>query len=74
MLAAVRRQTYPSSAVHVEITPEPTPDEREALVRGLEGLLAGRGSTVPPAYRSPWREAGIREALGAFKAAREYEP
>ena len=48
----------------VEITPAPTPDEREALLRGLERLLAGGLRSLPSAYRSAWRDAGLREAVG----------
>jgi hypothetical protein len=54
-------------AVDVEITPEPTPEERDALLQGLEGLLRG-GARLPAAYRSAWRAAGIREATGADAA------
>jgi hypothetical protein len=42
-----------------EIRPEPTPVERAAILAALERLLAAG----PPAYRSAWREAGIRENL-----------
>ena len=42
-----------------EITPEPTPPEREALTKALERLLAD--DVLPPAYRSAWRALGIRE-------------
>jgi hypothetical protein len=41
----------------LEITPEPSPEEREALLRVL---AAEDGATAPP---SPWWAAGIREAL-----------
>ncbi|MEX0674028.1 MAG: hypothetical protein WD981_04975 [Gaiellaceae bacterium] len=40
-----------------EIVPEPSDDEREALLAALaagDELLAR-----PPAYRSPWRLAGL---------------
>ena len=39
----------------VEITPEPTPEEREALLRAL---AARKGEVVPA-----WWLAGIREAV-----------
>jgi hypothetical protein len=42
--------------VTVEISPEPTPEEREALLRAL-GQLSG-GEDAP----DPWWLAGIREA------------
>jgi hypothetical protein len=73
VLAGAGRQTYASCAVELEITPQPTAKEREALVRGLERLLAGQEPTVPPAYRSPWREAGIREAARAAHEVRRTE-
>jgi hypothetical protein len=43
--------------VPLEITPEPTPEEREVLVRALAAL---DGRSDGP---SPWWRAGIREAL-----------
>lgn len=53
-----------------EITPEPSPEEREALDAALERLLAGEAT--PPAYASAWREAGIRENVdgGDYATAR----
>ena len=39
----------------VEISPEPTPEEREALLRALAAFEV-------PAAGSAWWEAGIREA------------
>ena len=49
-----------------EIRPEPTPAEREALIAALERLLAYEGGLpeVPAAYRSKWRQAGLRESVG----------
>jgi hypothetical protein len=45
--------------MEVEITPEPSPDERRALLASVESLSAAPG---PPAvYRSGWRERGIVE-------------
>jgi hypothetical protein len=43
------------------ITPEPTPEERTAILAALD-RLAKNG--VPAAYRSAWREEGIRENSG----------
>jgi hypothetical protein len=43
--------------VGVAITPEPTPEEREAL---LAALAARDGDSAGP---SAWWEAGIREAV-----------
>lgn len=53
-------------AVELEIEPEPTPPEREAISRAIERLLA---RTVPAAYRSGWRDAGIAENIEAGKTA-----
>lgn len=44
-----------------QIRPEPEPDERAAILAALERLLSE--DSRPPAYRSTWREAGIRENL-----------
>jgi hypothetical protein len=56
----------------VEITPEPSPEERRALLASLEGLRAA--PRQPAAYRSRWREEGIVEntqaAVGYDAAAR----
>lgn len=43
--------------MELEIRPEP--DEREALAAAARILLSADGK--PPAYRSAWRESGIRE-------------
>jgi hypothetical protein len=43
--------------VELEITPEP--DEREPLLAAARLLLSADGK--PSAYRSAWREWGIRE-------------
>ncbi len=43
--------------MELEITPEP--DEREPLLAAAWLLLSADGK--PPAYRSAWRESGIRE-------------
>jgi hypothetical protein len=43
--------------VEVVIEPEPEPDEQKALTLALARLL--EGETLPPAYRSAWRRAGI---------------
>ena len=45
-----------------EITPKPSPAEREALAAALQKLLSGE--VVPRAYLSAWRNAGIRENAG----------
>jgi hypothetical protein len=45
--------------VQFEISPEPSPAERAAIVAALERLLAERDD--PPSAR--WWEAGLREGL-----------
>jgi len=52
----------------VEIKPEPPPDEREAIEVALRRLI-GHG-TLPAAYASAWRKAGLRDALEPYAAAR----
>jgi hypothetical protein len=42
-----------------EITPEPSPEERRAILESLERLFAA--PALPAVYRSGWREEGIRE-------------
>jgi hypothetical protein len=44
--------------VEPEIRPEPSPEERAAILAALEELR--RNGAVTP-YRSGWREEGIRE-------------
>jgi hypothetical protein len=46
--------------VAYEFTPEPTPEEREALERALEGALVEVSGP-----RGAWWRAGLREALGS---------
>ncbi|MGH3023152.1 MAG: hypothetical protein ACRDNI_05805 [Gaiellaceae bacterium] len=45
--------------VVLDVTPEPDPEEREALERALAPFLAG-----PPDPRSEWWREGVRENLG----------
>jgi hypothetical protein len=45
--------------VDVEIRPEPSPEERRALLAVLDELLAEPERPAP--YRSAWRELGILE-------------
>ena len=52
----------------VEITPEPAPEERDALLAGIERLLTG-DAPIPPQYASAWRRAGLLEATGREPAA-----
>jgi hypothetical protein len=46
--------------MEAEISPEPDSPERAAILRALEAELGGDG--LPAAYRSRWRELGIRES------------
>jgi hypothetical protein len=48
--------------VEAEIRPEPGAEERAAILHALEAELSPDGH--PPAYRSAWRERGIRENSG----------
>jgi hypothetical protein len=54
------------------VSPEPDPEEREALALALERLLPA--ADVPPAYRSRWRSAGIDENLGDDDDLRPHAP
>ena len=51
-----------------EIEPTPTPREREAIEATLRRLIA-RG-TLPAAYASAWRKAGLRDAVEPYAGAR----
>ena len=44
-----------------EITPEPSPEERAAIVAAVQEQDADAGA--PPAYRSAWRREGILESV-----------
>jgi hypothetical protein len=44
-------------AVELEITPPPTPEEREAIVAALEASA----EEEPDAYRSAWRRAALED-------------
>lgn len=43
----------------MEVQIRPEPNEREAVLAAVHELLSSDGT--PPAYRSAWRESGIRE-------------
>jgi hypothetical protein len=53
--------------VSFETSPEPTPEERQAIAQALE-RAAG---TVPPQYRSAWLAAGMRENAAPLEDAVE---
>lgn len=44
-----------------QIRPEPTPEERAVILAALERLVSR--DSRPSAYRSAWRDAGVRENL-----------
>jgi hypothetical protein len=48
-----------------EITPEPTADERRAILAALDE----EEPSAPPGYRSRWREAALEEGVSADVAA-----
>jgi hypothetical protein len=50
--------------VELEITPEPSPDERKTILAALTALLEGE-SNAPGA----WWEAGVRESVEAGDGA-----
>ena len=50
------------SAVEPEITPEPSPAERAAILAALEEQKADEAA--PTACRSLWRQGGILESVG----------
>ena len=52
----------------LNITPEPTDEERAALVAAFEQLLAEDDLRSRSPYRSPWRIAGIAANTRAFDA------
>ena len=52
----------------LHITPEPTDEERAALVAAFEQLLAEDDLRSGSPYRSPWRIAGIEANTRAFDA------
>jgi hypothetical protein len=52
-------------AVEVEIFPEPSDEERAAILEAL-----ARAEAAPAAYRSPWRAAALAE-LGGDAAAED---
>ena len=48
--------------MEVEIRPEPSDEERVAIVEALEAAVPV--SPRPPSYDSAWRAAGLRESTG----------
>jgi len=45
----------------MELRIRPEPENRDAVLAAVEALLAR--DLLPPAYRSAWREDGVRENL-----------
>ncbi|MCC7024531.1 MAG: hypothetical protein IT338_17020 [Thermomicrobiales bacterium] len=57
----------PLAGLVVEITPEPAPAEREAILVALQAMLAASaGKEEQPL--SPWAAAGRREALSRWRS------
>ena len=54
--------------MELDITPEPSDEEREALAAAFEQLLAEDDVRSGSPYRSPWRIAGIEANTRAFDA------
>ena len=54
--------------MELHITPEPSDEEREALVAAFEKLLAEDDLRSGSPYRSPWRLAGIAANTRPFDA------
>ena len=54
--------------VELEISPEPDEEGRDAIEAALQRLL--RRDSVPPAYASAWRKAGLRSAVDPQALAR----
>lgn len=48
--------------MEAQIRPEPSLEERAAILAALERLL--EAAALPQGYRSAWRAAGVRENLG----------
>ena len=55
-------------AFALDITPEPSNEEREALLAAFEQLLADDDLRRGSPYRSPWRQAGIEANTRPFDA------
>jgi hypothetical protein len=47
--------------VEPEITPEPSPEERAAIIAALQEWDVNEGA--PPPYRTAWRREGILESI-----------
>ena len=62
--SSVEPCTFRVYRVDLEIRPDPTPEEREALV----AALASAGSAAAGPYRSVWRVAGLLENVSEVGA------
>lgn len=49
--------------MQLEITPEPTPEERQAIEKAL-AALAARDGVRPGGDRGEWWRQGLRDAVG----------
>ena len=54
--------------MNLNITPEPTDEERAALLAAFVQLLAEDDRRSGSPYRSPWRIAGVEANTRAFDA------
>ena len=54
--------------MNLNITPEPTDEEREALLKAFEELLREEELRSGSPYRSAWRQAGIALNTRPFDA------
>jgi hypothetical protein len=54
--------------VEVEITPEPSPAERQVVAEAVERLLEPSSAPGARLYGSAWRLAGLRENAGLARA------
>jgi len=58
--SALRPRTFTLVRVELEISPEPSDEERAAI----EAALEAAADDLPEAESSRWRAAGLREATG----------
>ena len=61
----MRSEAFTLYGVTFDTSPDPTPQEREAIAQALERAVAA----APPQYRSPWLAAGMRENAAPLEDA-----
>jgi hypothetical protein len=47
--------------MQLDLSPEPTPQERDAIAAAIGELVEPPEAAVKALYESPWRLAGLRE-------------